>query len=166
MSHCSGWKNNYLLYLTIPIIISIGLVIYNLIVSIIFRKLSEFEAHFFLTDFLFSYTVKRAFILIMNMGLIIVLLNFNYKGEVSLSQLSFLFEGQYKDLTSDWYIKIGSIIILTMIFNIAFPFMELFVASLFKCLRKCIDKRCWTRRTSQKYKIDYINLYSDDIYPI
>jgi len=60
------------------LIISVGLVVYNLIVSIVFKKLSEFESHFFITDEMFSYIIKRSFILIMNMGLIIVLLNFNY----------------------------------------------------------------------------------------
>lgn len=53
-----------------------------------------------------------------------------------------------------------------MIFNISFPFMELFMTSMFKCFRKCIDKRCWTKKTSQKYKNEYISLYSSDIYPI
>lgn len=78
----------------------------------------------------------------------------------------FLFQGQYEDITSDWYISIGSIIIMTMIFNITFPFMELLLTSVFKCLRKCVDKRCWSRKTSQKYKADYISLYSSDVYPI
>jgi hypothetical protein len=40
------------------------------------------------------------------------------------------------------------------------------MASGFKCLRKCVDKRCWSRKTSQKYKVNYINLYSSDVYPI
>lgn len=55
---------------------------------------------------------------------------------------------------------------MTMIFNISFPFMELIMTSAFKCFRKCLDKRCWTRKTSQKYKSDYINLYSSDVYPL
>ncbi len=116
---------------------------------------------------MFSFTLKRSFILIMNMGLIIVLLNFNYQGDLhNIQSINFLFQGQFKDLTSDWYIKIGSIVVMTMIFNIMFPFMELFMNSLFKCLRKCVDKRCWTKKTSQKYKADYISLHSDDVYPI
>lgn len=115
-----------MLYLLIPLIISLGLVLYNLIVSIIFKKLSQFESHFFVTDEMFSYIIKRSFILVMNMGLIIVLLNFDYfKNSTSLSprQLFFLFQGQYSDMTSDWYLSIGSIIVLTMIFNISYPFM-------------------------------------------
>lgn len=115
---------------------------------------------------MFSYVVKRSFILIMNMGLIIVLLNFSYPGDLNYEGLKFLFQGQFNDLTSDWYISIGSIVIMTMIFNIFFPFMELIMTSIFKCFRKCFDKRCWIRKTSKKYKADYISLYSGDVYPI
>jgi hypothetical protein len=164
--YCSEWWTSYLTYLLIPLLISLGIVVYNLVVSIIFRILTTFEGHFFITEELFSYTIKRSFILIMNMGLIIVLLNFNYSGDINFDSIGFLFQGQYSDLTSDWYIKIGSIVIMTMIFNIFFPFMELMMHSTFKCLRKCLDKRCWTKKTSQKYKEGYVKLYSGDVYPI
>lgn len=40
-----------------------------------------------------------------------------------MTKINFLFQGQFNDLTSDWYIKIGSIVIMTMIFNIFFPLM-------------------------------------------
>lgn len=82
-NHCQAWWRNYLLYLIIPVIISVGLVIYNLIVSIIFKKLTQCEGHFLVTNEMFSYILKRSFILIMNMGLIIVLLNFNYRKDLS-----------------------------------------------------------------------------------
>jgi hypothetical protein len=68
-----------------------------------------------------SYTLKRAFLLIMNMGLIMILLNINYNNSISIQEISFIFLGRYDDFTSDWYSYIGAIIILTMIFNIAFP---------------------------------------------
>lgn len=69
-----------------------------------------------------SYTIKRAFLLILNMGVIMIILNINFSGGVfSYQNISFLFTGKYEDFTSDWYSNIGSIIILTMIFNIAFP---------------------------------------------
>src|SRR4051794_22637442 len=75
VSRCESWWKNYLLYLVIPVIISVSLVIYNLTVSIVFKKLTQCEGHFLVTNEMFSYVLKRSFILIMNMGLIIVLLN-------------------------------------------------------------------------------------------
>ena len=56
----------------------------------------------------------------MNMGLIMILLNINYNQTTTFSSISFIFLGRYSDFTSDWYDNIGGIIILTMIFNIAF----------------------------------------------
>jgi hypothetical protein len=41
-STCSGWITNFITYQSIPILISLGIVIYNLIVSRIFRVLSKF----------------------------------------------------------------------------------------------------------------------------
>ena len=48
--HCSVWWRSYLLYLAIPILISLGLVMYNLFVSVIFKKITEWEGHFYVTD--------------------------------------------------------------------------------------------------------------------
>lgn len=74
-SSCDNFRIQYVTYLAIPIIISLFLVIYNVIVSFIFKLLTKFESHWLIIDELFSYTIKRAFLLIMNMGLIIIILN-------------------------------------------------------------------------------------------
>jgi len=41
VDQCSTWWKSYLLYLAIPVFISLGLVMYNLIVSIIFKKITQ-----------------------------------------------------------------------------------------------------------------------------
>jgi hypothetical protein len=140
--------------------------VYNVIVSTFFRLLTKLESHRLITAELFSYTVKRAFLLIMNMALIMIILNMKYSSGLDMNQFSFLLQGKYNDLTPDWYINIGAIIILTMIFNITFPIIELFLANILKCIRKCWDKKCCCRATSCKTKSEYVELYSNDIYPI
>jgi len=103
----------------------------------------------------------------MNMGLIIILINTQYNTDPSfLNSLSFLAQGKYKDLTADWYINIGSIIILTMLFNISFPLIELALANMIKCFRRCWDKKLCFRKTSCRTKEDYVGLFSNDVYPI
>jgi hypothetical protein len=57
------------------------------------------------------------------MGLIMILLNLNYSGSLNISQVSFLFTGKYNDMTADWYLEIATLIIMTLIFNIFFPFL-------------------------------------------
>lgn len=90
--------------------------------------------------------------MIMNMGLIMILLNYNYKNSIDLSQVSFIFLGKFDDFTPDWYESIGAIIILTMIFNIATPIAEFIITVIKKGIKKCFDTRCKSVPTSRKTK--------------
>ena len=100
----------------------------------------------------------------MNMALIMILLNYNYNSTLSQSKVSFLFIGRYEDFTADWYIYIGSVVILTMIFNIAFPLIEILLAVGLKCIKRCFDRRCLTVPTSRPTKKAYLDFYDDDIF--
>ena len=137
-----------------------------MIVSYIFKWMGHFEKHKFVIDEELSFTIKRAFLLVMNMGLIMILLNYNYNGQINLTEVSFIFLGKYDDFTADWYESIGSIIILTLIFNIATPIAEFFLSFILQCFRKCWDTRCYRVPTSSKTKSEYLDLYIDDIFPI
>ncbi len=148
---------------------SLLLVVYNVIVSHIFKLLTTLEAYRLVTDQLFSYTIKRAFLLIMDMGLIIILLNTQYNSNPNWAKettFSFLVQGKYNDITAGWYFNIGAILILTMVFNISFPLIELSLASIIKGLKRCWDRRCGRRLTSCKTKQEYVKLFEDDVYPI
>lgn len=134
---------------------SLLFVVYNVIVSRIFKLLTTLEAYRLVTDQLLSYTIKRAFLMMMDMGLIIILLNTQYNNNPNWAKettFSFLVQGKYHDITADWYFNIGSIIILTMLFNISFPLIELGLASTLKGLKLCWDRRCWQRPTSCRTK--------------
>ena len=150
LSQCSEWRKSYFTFLAIPIIISLFLVVLNVAVTNIFRLLSKFESHRLISDELYSYTLKRSFLLIMNTVLIMIILNMKYTNGVDKSEVSFLLQGKYNDLTPDWYVDIGTVIIMTMIFNISFPIIELILASIVKCLKKCWDTKCCCRKTSCK----------------
>jgi hypothetical protein len=153
---CSTWQKKYILYKAIPLLISLGIVIFNVIVGQIFRLLRKFEKQNDLETEQISYTFKRGFLLTMNLGLIMILLNINYNNSTQLQEVSFIFLGKYDDFTSDWYFQIGAIIILTMIFNIAFSVIEASLACIFKCFKKCWDTRCCSRTTSCDTKEEYI----------
>jgi hypothetical protein len=164
---CHNWRVQYATYLAIPVVISLLLVVYNVVVKYLFKLLTYLEAHRLITNELYSYTIKRAFLFIMNMGLIIILINTQYNTDPSFTvAFSFLVQGKYKDVTADWYINIGSIIILTMLFNVSFPLIELAFASIIKCLRRCWDRKVCCRATSCKTKEEYVGLFSNDVYPI
>jgi hypothetical protein len=165
-TQCDDWRKTYFTYLAIPIIISLFLVIYNVVVSVFFKLLSKFESHRLIADELYSYTIKRSFMLIMNMVLIMIFLNMKYTTGTNMTQASFLLQGRYNDLTPDWYSNIGTVIVMTMIFNISFPIIELIMTSLIKGLKICWDRKCCFKKTSCKTKSEYVSLFSNDIYPI
>lgn len=125
-----------------------------MMVKQLFKLFTYLEAHRLITNELYSYTLKRAVLFIMNMGLIIILINTQYNTDASFLQtdLSFLVMGRYRDLTADWYLNIGSIIILTMMFNISFPLIELALANMIKYARRWWDRRCCFRKTSCRTK--------------
>ena len=102
----------------------------------------------------------------MNMGLIIILIKLDYNSEIYIENLAFLFQGIYSDLTSDWYLEIGVIIILTLAFNIVIPIADMIFVSFVKFIRKCFDRRCYSVKTSQKTKKSYLELYLNDVFPI
>ena len=160
-SFCSAWQKEYLTYKIIPLLISLGIVIVNVLVGQIFRVLSAFECQKNAENEQTSYAFKRGFLLMMNMGIIIILLNFNYNNSTQLQEVSFIFQGKYNDFTSDWYGNIGGIIVLTMVFNITFSLVELIFACFISCLKKCWDTRCCIIETSRPTKQEYIALYSD-----
>lgn len=120
----------------------------NVVVGQVFRILSGFERQKNIEKEQTSYAFKRAFLLMMNMALVMILLNINYNQTVTFSSINFIFQGKYTDFTSDWYENIGGIIIMTMVFNIAFSVIELLFACTISCIKKCWDTRCCLKQTS------------------
>ena len=101
---CHDWVVAYGTYLAIPILISLGIVLYNLIISRFFKFMTKFEGHSDITSELYSYIMKRSFVLIMNMGLVMILLKLDFDDEWNDQNLYFLFLGTYNDVTADWYL--------------------------------------------------------------
>ena len=165
-SRCEAWHTDYLLFLGIPILISLGIVLYNVIISRFFKIMTKCEGHDELTTELYSYIIKRTFVLVMNMGLVMILLEFNFDGQWHDANVQFLFQGTYNDATSDWYLEIGVIITLTLAINIFLPIIEMLLVGFLRWLRRLWDKRCCCRKTSQKTKKGYLDLYTGDVYPI
>ena len=100
------------------------------------------------------------------MGLLMILLKLDYNGKWNDQNVHFLFLGTYNDITTDWYVEIGTIITLTLAINILIPIFEMMFLGLLRWLRKIWDRRCGCRKTSQKTKKGYIELYSGDVFPI
>jgi hypothetical protein len=83
----------------------------------------------------------------MNLGLIMIILNLNFAVQSHSSSIQFLFDGSYLDISSDWYLKIGSALVLTMMFNIFLPIFDLIVEEIWRFICMSKDKHCFTIKT-------------------
>lgn len=118
---CSEWRDQYTLYLAIPVLYGLGLFVMNEIVSAVYRKLSQFEAHEYLTSELYSYIIKQTILETTDLALVIVLLSidFNRKSKA----FDFLLIGAFDDVSADWHLEVGIIIVVNMLFNLFSPFI-------------------------------------------
>lgn len=95
------------------------------------------------------------------MALIIIILSIDTHNNNSTNIFSFLFQGTYNDITADWYLEVGLIIILTMIFNLFSPFAETFIFIFFSIITK-IQMTLFNKMAAyKKIKSSYINLYRE-----
>lgn len=121
-SECSAWRDQYSVYLSIPIVFALAILVANEIVSAIYRKLSAFEAHEYLTSELYSYIIKKTILVTTDLALIIIILSLNVRSsESTTNDNNFLTVGQFSDLSADWYRDVGIIITVNMFFNIFAP---------------------------------------------
>lgn len=86
--------------------------------------------------------MKKSLLLILNLALIIIVLSIDTSSAntANASALSFLFQGTYNDITADWYLQVGLIITLSMIFNMISPFVDVIVFFILTIVKKIMLK--------------------------
>ncbi len=100
---------------------SVVLIVVNTIIQFIFTALSKFERYNYLSQELSSRVWKIFLSGFVTTGLLLLVINVDYGLATNShvpSGLLFLFDGQYSDLTTEWYLNVGTVIILTMTINI------------------------------------------------
>lgn len=141
-----------------------GLFVMNEIVSTIFRKLSQLEAHEYLTSELYSYIIKQTILETTDLALVIVLLSINFNKKSTT--FDFLLIGSYDDVSADWHLEVGIIIIVNMFFNMFSPFIEglFYIGEVIQHkLKLCFFNK---RSTYNKTKMNYIEHYRENVFPI
>jgi len=96
-----------------------------------------------------------------NLGLILFVINFSLK----IGHLVFpegLFQGSYEDITSMWYVQVGTQIILTVSIEIMAPHFVPLSKFFFISVRRCWDRSCTfdKRRSRKLLQVEYEELYT------
>ena len=96
-----------------------GVIVVNMILTSVMRKLVVFESHHFKTDVIASLMTKLFLMKLLNTGIVVLIVNANLEdhgASVSSPELP-LFAGSHGDFNMTWYYTVGVSILLTMIIN-------------------------------------------------
>ena len=82
--------------------------------------------------------------------------------QIGIQLPSGMLEGDYEDISSMWYIDVGTQIILAMILEVGAPHLLPVSYLTFYKVSRCWDRGCgWDKRKSKKYlQSDYEELYT------
>jgi len=155
---CRDWAGQKLLSNALPFIVVVGIIFTNYGLQFVFKFLSNFEKHSIITIQSTSRVIKIFVAQFLNTGVIILIVN----GKFSRRQVDNFLEGFYTDLTSDWFLNVGTILLMTMIINIVnLPIINLlfyFVGA----MRRCFDRSCTCdhKTTSKETQEDWVKLYT------
>ena len=124
---CESYINYVLLDLALQIISVLSIVIVNIVIVVVSKKLGNFEHHQSLDGQEESVAFRVLLGLFINTGLVLLIVNTTTKGNTVLeeqfnagdSQL----EGEYNDFTAAWYGDVGVALTLTMMIYIISPHM-------------------------------------------
>ena len=94
-------------------------------------------------------------------------LNYGYDPKASSEPLS-LFGGPYLDLTNDWYLVPGSVIIMVVAQMMFMPHIFTIINSIIVSCVRCFDRGCTCSRkkTSKVSQKDYEDLYTGPEFPL
>ncbi|CAI2368472.1 unnamed protein product [Moneuplotes crassus] len=156
--YCNDWVVKYSLNNAMiwGVVFMISLI--NVYLKVILRIISVHERRHDKTDLVISNTFKMFFVQFFNTAIIILIVNANIKFMPSWSPI---FNGEYKDFTTDWYRQIGVSIILTMLFGIFSPHLANSMFWIAGAFFRWKDRyfTCNKKRTKQLFQADYEQMY-------
>ena len=134
-----------------------GVIIVNMMLTSLMRKMSSFESHHFRTDVLASLMTKLFALKLLNTGIVVLIVNANLEDHKIMvkSPTLPLFSGAHGDFGTGWYFTVGVSIIATMAVNsvsfVIWPVLGYF--SRWKA--KCCDRGCSRNRMRSKKKTQH-----------
>ncbi len=136
-SLCVDWAQTYF---TVQILTYGGAVItlfVNVILRFILKGIVQFERHRSKTSELLSRAFKMFVLQFLNTAAIVVFINARI--DTSFEPLR---RGEFSDFSEQWYVAVGTSIVLTMALNIVLPHLFPLVLWLGTKYRRCADRSC------------------------
>lgn len=107
MTHCNEWFNDYWVILATIAGIAMLITVGNVLVELLILFATYFTRPVNLVDNINNSIRAISLIQFINLGLILLVINFNV-GMKDFFTLESYFNGEFRDMTSMWYIKVGT----------------------------------------------------------
>ena len=80
----------------------------------------------------------------------------------ALYNKSFFLVGIYNEFDSEWFLNIGSALLITQAFMLVLPHIFILFEAMGKCVERCLDRHCSCdkKKTSKIIQSDYEDLYT------
>lgn len=143
--------------------ITILLCIVNFVIKLVFTFLAKFEKHSLYSNMYSSKIFKIFIAIFVNQALILLIASLDFGMEdVNPTELAVLVSGTYSDISPDWFLKIGAIIIFNAIIQIFTVAGGLMAGAFVKCCLRCCDRGCTFNEAKTKKKMNeaWIDLYT------
>ena len=154
---CLAWAVGQSKIQSFSVVAILGVIVVNMILTSVMRKLVVFESHHFKTDVIASLMTKLFLMKLLNTGIVVLIVNANLEdhgASVSSPELP-LFAGSHGDFNMSWYYTVGTSILTTMIVNsvsfVVWPLLGAF--NTWKAL--CRDRGCSTNKMRSKKKTQH-----------
>jgi hypothetical protein len=167
---CDDFFTEYQYIQTMSTLAVGAVVVVNELLKTVFRALVEFEGHETRTEEILAHTIKLFGSMLMNTAFIVVLIAGNLtvflggKNDSTTRTLSAanLMSGDIGDLNSEWYLEVGTAIVVTMYINIFALNTKVIQDSVKMKLMRCLDRGCTfdMTRTNQKLQVQLETLYT------
>lgn len=151
---CASWMRNYIFENGITVVAALFVVLFNIILKQVMTALSVFEKHHSITSRLRSVTWRLLVLMYINTALVRL---FVYSDFIDIPYVGVQANINYEDFTPDWYVFVGTSLLVTMISYIP-------IGQLKPCFKTLKTK--WNRRKEVAASQEDLNeKYMGPIFP-
>lgn len=158
LTYCNEWYTNYVLVQSAMYAIIAVIFIVNVIIEIIIRAGGQFTRPVDESKIIKQTVRALSWIQFINLGVVLFIISFDFG--LSFDTMFFL-KGEYKELSSQWYLKVGYELIFNLIFTVGEPHVIPFCQLIATHITRCWDRGCSCdkRRSKRLLQQDYEDLY-------
>jgi len=123
-NYCDEYLSLWQKSIYIRVLSSLGIIAINFILKLFLRKISRFERVSTVTKQQQKIMFKIFLAMFVNTAFINLVVNANFQDFVAMQYVPFkeyMFDGDYDDFIRDWYLRVGSAVVVTMLISMVSP---------------------------------------------